>query len=269
MGIVNINDDSFCGDGSTEVGRAMEMVCGQIAAGADIIDLGAESARTNRGAVSVEEEVVRLRGVLDRWEEAVAASRPRDEVQVWPPVVSVNTWRPEVVAAVMGGGKVELLNDIGGLPDARNAALCAAHGCALVVMHTVGEPKVPHLHVRWRDVVGEMESFFREKTALALACGLARESLILDPGLDFAKQCDDNLRVMRELGRLAALGRPVLAPVSRKTFLGEVLGRVDPLELDAGTVACVVLAAAAGAGLVRVHDTDAAWQALRVADEIL
>lgn len=266
MGIVNVNDDSFSGDGTLDIGVAVDMARRQLRQGADVIDVGAESARTNRAAVSVDEEIRRFRGFLERWDEIWSAGQPRDEVQVWPPVLSANTWRPEVVEAVMEMGGVELVNDMGALPDDRNARLCAAHGAALLVMHSVGEPKIPHVHQQWDDVMGAMERFFVEKMALAAAAGLDGDAVVLDPGIDFAKQRDDNLTVFRGLGRLQRFGRPVLVPVSRKTVIGEVLGLPDPRDRDAGTIACIAASMARGAQIFRVHDVDAAWQAVKVLD---
>lgn len=258
MGIVNINDDSFSGDGTLDPAKAAELAVQQIGLGADVIDAGAESARTNRAAIPVDEEIRRFEGFLGRWSEIIAASEPRDEDQLWPPMLSANTWRPETVAAVLRSGLVELVNDMGGLPDARNAELCARHQAALLLMHSVGEPKVPHFHQCWDDVLGELDRFFEEKSALA------REALVLDPGIDFAKQCNDNLAIYRHLDRLAKFGRPVLVPVSRKTVIGEVLGLPIPAERDAGTVACIAACMRQLPALIfRVHHVDAAWQAVK------
>lgn len=261
MGIVNVNDDSFSGDGTLEIDAAVALARRQVANGADIVDVGAESARTNRAVVTVEEEVRRFRGFLARWPE-VLETAPRDDDQVWPPVLSANTWRPEVVERVLPLG-VELVNDMGGLPDGRNARSCAAAGASLLVMHSVGEPKVPHFHQRWEDVMGAMETFFGEKIALAEAAGLSREALVLDPGIDFAKQRDDNLTVYREMERLRRFGRPLLVPASRKTVIGEVLGLPDPRDRDAGTVACIAAAMRRGGNVFRVHEVEAAWQAVK------
>lgn len=266
MGIVNVNDDSFSGDGTLDFMAAVELARAQVRAGADIIDVGAESARTNREAVPVEEEIRRFRGFLERWEEVWRDETPRDEVQVWPPVLSANTWRPEVVEGVLRMGKVEFVNDMGGLPDDLNARLCVAHGAALLVMHSVGEPKIPHLHQQWDDVMGAMERFFEEKLALAATAGLSTDAVVLDPGIDFAKQRDDNLTVYQELARLQRFGRPMLVPVSRKTVIGEVLDLPEPLDRDAGTIACIAAAMARGAEIFRVHNVEAAWQAVKVLD---
>lgn len=263
MGIVNVNDDSFCGDGTLDFEAALGFARTQAALGSDILDIGAESARTNRAAIPVEEEVRRLRGLTDRFPEIWQDLEPRDSLQIWPPVLSVNTWRPEAVEAVMASGNIELVNDMGALPDDRNAKICAAHGAALLIMHSVGEPKIPHFHQQWPDVMAEMESFFEAKLKLATAAGLSPESVILDPGIDFAKQQDDNLRVMRELGALTKFGCPILMPVSRKTVIGNVLGIEDPNERDAGTIACVAAGMSRGANIFRVHHVAATWQATR------
>jgi len=267
MGIVNVNDDSFSGDGTLEIAAALELARRHAQQGADVIDVGAESARTNRAAVTVAEETRRFREFLERWPGAIAQAEPVDEAQVWPPVLSANTWRPEVVEAVLPLG-VELVNDMGGLPDERNAALCAAAGASLLIMHSVGEPKVPHFHQQWDDVMAAMETFLEEKIALAVSAGLPREALVLDPGIDFAKQRDDNLRVFRELARLRRFGCPVMVPVSRKTVIGEVLGIADPCDRDAGTLACIAAAIRRGAGMLRVHNVPAAWQAVKMLDAL-
>ncbi len=268
MGIVNVNDDSFSGDGTLDFDAAIALARNQVAAGADMIDVGAESARTNREAVSVAEELRRFRGFIERWEDVWTGVDAKDDVQIWPPVLSANSWRPEVVEGVLRLGKVEIINDMGALPDDRNAKSCALHGAALLIMHSVGEPKIPHFQQRWDDVMEAMECFFEDKLELAMAAGMDLESVILDPGIDFAKQRDDNLTIYRELERLQKFGRPVLVPVSRKTVIGEVLGLPDPASRGAGTIACLSAAMAGGAQVFRVHNVEAAWQAVKVLDAI-
>lgn len=265
MGIVNINDDSFCGDGTLDPAAALEQARQQIAQGADVIDIGAESARTNRGPISEEEEVARLLPFLRAWRSLLAETglHPRDSHQVWPPLLSINTWRSGVIERVLPEGG-DIINDISALPVPRNAELCARHGAALLIMHSVGQPKVPHTHIGYTDIMGELERFFAEKLALALQAGLSREQIILDPGIDFAKQREDNLTIYRELERLHTFGCPVLLPISRKTVIGQVLDLPDPLERDAGTIACLVSGMVRGAQLFRVHDVRAAWQAAQM-----
>lgn len=263
MGIININDDSFSGDGTLDFDHAVQLAKSAIEAGADIIDIGAESARTNRSAISIAEEIRRFSGFIARWDEIVTSTQPRDTDQIWPPVLSANTWRTSVILEILQFRKIDFINDMSGLPDDKNAQLCALMGVSLLIMHNIGEPKIPQLTQQWDDIMGEMERFFEEKIALAGTAGLPAEALILDPGIDFAKQRDDNLTVFRELVRLQKFVRPILVPVSRKTVIGEVLDLPDPLERDAGTVACIAASMSRGAQIFRVHDVSAAWQTVK------
>ena len=266
MGIVNINDDSFCGDGTLDPSAAMAMAAGMAEAGADIIDAGAESARTNRAAIAIDEEIARFLPFIARWQEwsAAAAQRPAPVPdQIWPPLLSLNTWRPEVVDAILPHGG-DLLNDMSALPDDRNARACATHGATLLIMHSVGLPKEKHTHVAWPDIMGELDRFFADRLARAAAAGLPADRTVLDPGIDFAKQRADNLTILREAHRLLRFGRPVLLPVSRKTVIGETLAIADPTARDAGTIACLVAGTRRGAAIFRVHNVPAAVAALRV-----
>lgn len=253
MGIVNLGADSFSGDGIVDIGRALERARQLVAEGADIIDIGAESARTNRAAVSEEEEATQLIRFIERWREPV-----------W---LSINTWRPAVARAALAAGG-HLLNDIGALPTDENARICAEAGAALLIMHSVGQPKVAHTHVGYDDIMARLDAFFEEKLAMAEGAGLSREAIVLDPGIDFAKQREDNLRIYRELGRLQRFGRPILLPISRKTVIGEVLGLPEPASRDAGTVACLVQGMLQGAHLFRVHNVRAAAQAARITEAV-
>jgi dihydropteroate synthase len=177
-------------------------------------------------------------------------------------LISLNTWRPKVVEGALGAG-FDLLNDMGALPDDTNARLCARIGAALLIMHSKGAPKVSHRHVAYPDVMQELMEFFAEKTELAMRAGVPRESLLLDPGIDFAKQREDNLRIYRDLESLTRSGVPVLLPVSRKGVIGEVLDIPNAADRDAGTIACLMAGALRGAAVFRIHNVDAAWMALR------
>lgn len=267
MGILNITDDSFSGDGRLDLDWALDRARALVAQGADIIDVGGESARTNRGAIAEDEEIRRVLPFVEQFEAAVADCQPRDGVQLFPPLLSVNTWRPRVAGAVLAAGG-HILNDMSALPDDANARHCAQTGAALLIMHSVGEPKVAHTHVAYGDVMETLTAFFAEKICCARAAGVAEESLLLDPGINFAKQTEDNLRIYRELERLAAFRRPILLPISRKGVIGDVLGLRDPAARDAGTVACLVAGALRGASIFRVHNVDAAWQALRLMEGV-
>ncbi len=157
------------GDGTLDVAKALAQARRMILDGADVIDVGAESARTNRGPIGVREEIARLLPFLDGFEALCAEASPRDEFQIWPPLLSVNTWRPEVVAAVLPTGKVDLINDIGGLVEDTNARLCYEHGAALLLMHTVGEPKVPHTTQRYPECGRRWNAFFDDRLTRSAA----------------------------------------------------------------------------------------------------
>ncbi len=254
MGIVNINDDSFCGDGTLDPTAALAQAEQMLRDGADIIDIGAESARTNRGAISVEEEIARLRPFIAQW--------PVLQTHFNAPLLSINTWRSEVIAVVLPHGG-DIINDISALPDATNAQLCAEFGASLLIMHSVGQPKVPHTHVQYPDIIETLVDFFTQKLELAESAGLPYQNILIDPGIDFAKQRDDNLSIYRQLRALHRFDRPILLPVSRKTVIGDVLG-IPALDRDAGTVACIAAGMTRGAHLFRVHNVKAAVQAVKM-----
>lgn len=253
MGIVNLGADSFSGDGLPDVRAALARARQMVADGADMIDVGAESARTNRQPIPEDDEAKQLLRFIEGWD--------------LPTPLSINTWRPAVVRQVLPRGG-HLLNDIGGLPNHENALICADTGAALLIMHTVGEPKVPHTHVTHADIMETLRLFFHEKIEMALASGVGPESIVLDPGIDFAKQRNDNLTIYSRLGEIGEFGRPVLLPVSRKTVIGEVLGNIPPAERDPGTIACIVSGMLRGAHIFRVHNVKAAVQATRIVDAV-
>ncbi len=261
MGIVNINDDSFCNDGTLDIEAAQAQAEQMIRDGADIIDIGAESARTNRGPITIDEEVRRLTPFIEQWSRFIHHSSFITHHS--SPLLSINTWRSEVIARVLPFGG-DIINDLSTLTDARHAELCAEHGAALLIMHSVGQPKVPHTHVGYDDIMRTLDVFFEEKILLARSTGLREDQIILDPGIDFAKQRDDNLRIYRELESLHRFGRPILLPVSRKTVIGEMLNIKDPLDRDAGTLACITAGIRRGAHIFRVHNVKAAAQAVKV-----
>lgn len=261
MGILNITDDSFSGDGQINLAWALDRARELVALGADMIDVGGETARTNREAITAEEELRRILPFIEQFPAAVAKTKPRDEEQVFPPLLSINTWRPEVAGPALAAGG-DLLNDLSALPDARNAEICARHGAALLIMHSVGAPKVPHTHVRYPDIMDTLADFFREKMALAEKAGLSRDSLVLDSGIDFAKQEEDNLRIFRDLKELEEFRRPILLPVSRKSVIGKTLGIENPADRDAATAALIVAGMRRGASIFRVHNVEMAWRTI-------
>jgi dihydropteroate synthase len=252
MGIVNATPDSFSDAGDfpdldARVASAAEL----LAAGADLIDIGGESARGDRPPVPAAEEVERVTALIERVTGELGAT------------VSVDTYKAEVAEAAIAAGAV-LVNDVSGLHDPAVAELCARTGTGLVLMHTRAAPKATLLDPgAYADVVADVAGFLRERMELAVACGVDPEQLLLDPGPDFAKTPAQTVAVLRRLDVLHALGRPVLLAVSRKDFVGAITGR-PPRERLAGTLAAIGAGADAGAHVLRVHDVAAARDYLEV-----
>ena len=263
MGIVNLNDDSFSGDGTLDLDEAIRHARRLISEGADIVDVGGESARTNRTEVTVQQEIDRVAPIIVQFRECWEGLSPIDAIQVFPPLLSVNTWRSPVADALLSLGG-DLLNDMSALATDENAHLAARHHAALLIMHSIGLPKQKHTDLQYAEIMRTLEQFFEDKLAVTEKAGVARESIVIDPGLDFAKQRNDNLTILRELWRLARFSRPILLPVSRKTVIGEVLGLPDPANRDPGTIACVVAGIRAGASIFRVHNVRATSLTVRM-----
>jgi dihydropteroate synthase len=248
MGVVNATPDSFSDAGQhpdkVALGRAL------LEQGADLLDVGGESAVTNRPPVAVEEEIARVVPVV----EALAAAGA---------VVSVDTYKPAVAEAAIAAGAV-MVNDVSGLRDPELADICARTGAALVLMHTRVAPKQRLQDPdRYDDVVADVVGFLRERMDLALARGMAAEQLVLDPGPDFAKTPAQTIALLRRLDEVAALGRPLLLAASRKDFVGALTGR-PPRERLAGTLAALAWGLDHGASILRVHDVREAADFLAV-----
>lgn len=239
MGIVNASPESFSDGGEyrgldAQVARALELV----EQGADLIDVGGESGVTNRPPISPEEEAERVVPLVER----LAAEGV---------TVSVDTWKPDVARAAVAAGAA-MVNDVSGLRAPALADPCAEHGAALVVMHTRAQPKVKAFPA-YDDVVADVIGFLRERVAVARGRGVGEEQIVLDPGPDFAKTPAQTVEVLRRLGSLHELGRPLLLAVSRKDFVGALTQR-RPRERLAGTLAAIAEGVDAGAAILRVHD---------------
>ena len=250
MGIVNLTPDSFSGDGlAADTQRAIEHARQQIAAGADLIDLGAESSRPGAIPATLDEEIARLLPVL----EALADC---------PVPISVDTYKPEVMRAALAQGAA-MINDIFALRRPGALEAVAASDCAVCLMHMQGEPLTMQQHPEYADVVGEVRDFLAGRVAAAGAAGIARDRLVLDPGFGFGKTLDHNLALLARLDETACAGLPVLAGMSRKSMLGAITGRPVGERLGA-SVAAALLAAARGARILRVHDVAETRDALSV-----
>jgi dihydropteroate synthase len=248
MGIVNATLDSFSdgGDHPTLEARVAHAAALR-AAGADLLDVGGETASGFRPAVDVDEEIDRVVPLIERLDAPV----------------SIDTYKPEVAEAAIAAGAV-MVNDVSGLREPELADVCARSGAALVIMHTRVEPKGTLLDAaHYEDVVADVVAFLRERMDVALARGVALEQIVLDPGPDFAKTPAQTVAVLRATEQLRALGRPLLWAVSNKDFIGAITG-AGPRERLAGTLAAVAAGLDAGAGILRVHDVAAAADFLRV-----
>ena len=251
MGIVNATPDSFSDAGEARtVGARLELARRLLRAGADMLDVGGESARGDRPAVAADEEIERVLPVVE-------------ELAGEGALVSVDTYKPRVAEAAVAAGAA-VINDASGLHDEAVAEVCASTGAALVIMHTRVAPKGTLLDPgRYDDVVGDVVAFLEQRMAVAVALGVAEEQIVLDPGPDFAKTPAQTVEVLRHLDAVLALGRPVLLAVSRKDFVGALTGR-GPRERGAGTLAALAHGVDAGAHILRVHDVGAAADFLAV-----
>jgi dihydropteroate synthase len=256
MGVVNVTPDSFS-DGGLYLDPEAAVAHGRelAEAGAEILDVGGESTRPGAVPVSAAEELRRVVPVI----QALSGSGAR---------ISVDTSKAAVAAAALDAG-AEIVNDVTALrADPEIAPLCAARGATVVLMHMLGEPRTMQEDPRYDDVVAEVRAFLAERLEAAVAAGIAEERVWLDPGIGFGKTGAHNMELLRRLGELCELGRPLVIGTSRKSFIGKVDGSPADQRLG-GTIATSVLAAAEGAAVLRVHDVAEVRQALTVAAAIL
>lgn len=257
MGIVNLTPDSFSGDGlASDVVRAIDHARRQIEAGADMIDLGAESSRPGAIPATFDEEMERLLPVLEGLADC-------------PVPISVDTYKPEIMRAALAHG-ASMINDIFALRRPGALEAVAASDCAICLMHMQGEPLTMQQSPVYADVVAEVRGFLAERVAAAIGAGISRDRLVLDPGFGFGKTPEHNLTLLARLSESACDGLPILAGMSRKSMLGVVTGRPVAGRL-AASVAAALIAASHGARIVRVHDVAetrdalAVWQAVEAA----
>lgn len=250
MGIVNVTPDSFSDGGRLPDAQAAIVHALKLReAGADILDVGGESTRPGSAAVSVAEEMRRVLPVV----EALAREHC---------LVSVDTRKPEVMRAAFVAGAA-MVNDVAALRARDALDAVAASGVAVCLMHMQGEPQHMQEAPHYVDVVAEVRDFLQERVDACLAAGIARERLVIDPGFGFGKSLQHNLALLQRFERLAAIGLPMLAGLSRKSMLGMLTGRdVDGREF-AG-VAAHLIAVAKGARLLRVHNVAAMRDALAI-----
>jgi dihydropteroate synthase len=254
MGIVNVTPDSFS-DGGLHLQRDAALAHAQqlIAEGADILDIGGESSRPGAKPVGVQEELDRVLPVIEGLRGA-------------PVPISIDTCKPEVMQAAIAAG-VQMVNDINALQDATAMSSIASSNVAVCLMHKQGDPQTMQQQPHYQNVVAEVCAFLRGRIAAALAAGVQRERIVVDPGFGFGKTLAHNLDLLRNLEKLAELGVPVLAGLSRKSMLGMLTGKDAGQRLPA-SVAAALIAVQRGANIVRVHDVGATTDALKVWDAV-
>lgn len=257
MGVVNVTPDSFSDGGLyVEPERAIAHGRELTEAGAAILDVGGESTRPGAEPVAVEEELARVVPVVEGL--ATADSPP----------ISVDTSKRVVAGAALSAG-AEIVNDVTSFRgDPEMAALCAEREATVILMHMAGSPRTMQDAPAYGDVVDEVRAFLAERVEVALAAGIDESRIWLDPGIGFGKTAAHNHELLRRLGELRELGRPLVIGTSRKSFLGAADGSGTNDRLG-GTIASSVLAAAEGADVLRVHDVAEVGQALAVATAIL
>jgi len=256
MGVVNVTPDSFS-DGGLYLDPEAAIAHGRelAEAGAEILDVGGESTRPGAAEVGAEEELARVVPVI----EGLRGVATR---------ISVDTSKAAVAAAALDAG-AEIVNDVTALRgDPEMAPLCAARGCGLVLMHMLGNPRTMQDDPRYDDVVAEVRGFLAGRLEAAVAAGVPEEGIWLDPGIGFGKTGAHNMELLRRLGELRELGRPLVIGTSRKSFIGRIDGS-PPDERLGGTIASSVLAAVEGAAVLRVHDVAEVRQALTVVAAVL
>ena len=256
MGIVNVTPDSFS-DGGLYLDADAAVAHGHqlLADGADLVDVGGESTRPGAPPVDADEERRRVEPVVRELSDIGAS-------------VSIDTSKATVAEAALDAG-ARIVNDVTAfVADPELADVCAARGCGVVLMHMQGTPRTMQENPTYDDVVEDVRAFLAARIEFAVARGVEEDAIWVDPGIGFGKTVEHNLELLRRLGELRALGRPILIGTSRKSFLGKLTGREAQARLG-GTIASNVIALANGAEVLRVHDVAPMRDALVVAGAIL
>lgn len=256
MGVVNVTPDSFSDGGRfIDPAHAIAHARALIADGADILDIGGESTRPRAQPVGVDEECARIIPVIAALKDSGVP-------------VSVDTRHAETMRAAIAAGAA-MINDVTALDgDKDSMKVVAESGLPVCLMHMQGQPQSMQDNPRYNNVVKDVIQFFDERIALCEENGIARESIIVDPGIGFGKNLEHNLTLLRNVSQFAKWDVPILIGVSRKRFIGEIAGVANAADRDPGTIAASLQAVAQGARIVRVHNVAAMKQALRVYESL-
>ena len=256
MGILNLTPDSFSGDGL--YGRKREDIIEYaqklVRDGADIIDVGGESSRPGASPVGLKEELKRVIPVIKALAEKIKVP------------ISIDTYKPEVAKQALDNG-VSIVNDISGLRNAQMAKVAAQYKAAVVIMHMKGRPRSMQKKPRYDSLIDEIMCYLKKRIEEAKGAGINESRIIIDPGIGFGKTLGDNLEILHSLRDFKALGKPILAGTSRKSFIGAILN-AKPQDRIFGTVSSCVIAAKNGAKIIRIHDCKEVNQALKILDKV-
>jgi dihydropteroate synthase len=264
-GIVNLTVDSFSGDGlyrspghqvtrSPDLGYIFDYVQRMVEDGADVIDIGGESTRPGSVPVPLKEEMSRVIPVIKKIAKKINVP------------ISVDTYKPEIAQAAVDCG-ASLINDISGLRDPRMIKVAASKKCGVVIMHCKGRPRTMQAKPRYDSLIDEIIAYLDKTIIRAEAGGIAKNKIIVDPGIGFGKTTLHNLQIIKRLREFKVLGQPILVGPSRKSFIGKILD-LPPAERLYGTISASVLSANNGADFLRVHDVKEIRQAISVSDSI-
>lgn len=259
MGILNVTPDSFSDGGrhnekDAAVARALEMM----AEGATVIDIGGESTRPGASPVSVEEEIRRVVPVVE-------------VLSAYDVVLSIDTSQPEVIHAAVAAG-AHIWNDVRALTRPNALQTAAELNIPVIIMHMRGEPTTMNNLNQYDDVTADVIAELQQRVTDALAVGVKPENIMIDPGFGFAKNAQQNLKLLNELHQFNGMGYPILSALSRKRFIGEALGGAEPTQRVVASVAAHLLSIQQGACMVRAHDVKAmsdaikVWQAMQLAN---
>jgi dihydropteroate synthase len=257
MGVVNVTPDSFSDGGQyLQCDAAVEHAMALVEQGADLLDIGAESSRPGADPVEEDEEVRRLLPVV------------RDLVKRTTVPISIDTTKAAVAERALDAG-ASLVNDISALQfDPRMAEVVVRLGAGVILMHMQGTPKTMQQRPVYANVVEDVHAFLSDRLSVAIEAGIKREMILIDPGIGFGKNIEHNLKLLAHVDRFLPLGRPILAGVSRKGFIGTVLDRPVGGRLM-GTAAAVVVAIMKGVRVVRVHDVAPILDVIRMVEAIV
>jgi dihydropteroate synthase len=266
MGIVNVTPDSFSDGGRfLEAEAAIAHGLQLIGEGAEIVDVGGESTRPGAEPVGADEELRRVGPVIEAIAAAMSDRSAATATTLARAQISIDTSKASVARAALDAGAT-LVNDVTALRgDPRMASVIAESGAECCLMHMLGEPRTMQQEPRYDDVVDDVKAFLLAQLEFAVGEGIAEDRVLLDPGIGFGKTVAHNLELLRRLGELVELGRPVVIGTSRKSFLGRLAGAPEASQRVAGTLATNVLALERGASVFRVHDVAPAREALTVA----